>query len=86
MIKVFLSASVPLPGRDERFLKTVDVLAVREAIKGLTEVVALRGQLVFGGHPAITPMIAMLLRSYGPEAKKKFVLYQSDYCTKPLRR
>jgi hypothetical protein len=84
MIKVFLSASVPLPGRDERFLRTCDVIAVREAIKGLVEVIAERGKLVFGGHPAITPMIALLLRAYGTEAKKRVVLYQSEYFTKKM--
>lgn len=84
MINVFLSASVPLPGRDERFLRTCDVIAVREAIKGLVEVIAERGMLVFGGHPAITPMIALLLRAYGTEAKKRVVLYQSEYFTKKM--
>jgi hypothetical protein len=86
MIKVFLSASVPLPGRDERFLRTCDVIAVREAIKGLVEVVAQQGTLVFGGHPAITPMIALLMRAYGAEAKKRVVLYQSEYFSKRLPR
>lgn len=84
MITVFLSASVPLPQRDERFLKTCDVIAIREAIKGLVEVIAQQGTLVFGGHPAITPMIAQLMRSYGTEAKKRVVLYQSEYFTKKL--
>lgn len=79
MISVFLSASVPLPGRNERFLKSADVIAIREAIKGLVEVVVQRGTLVFGGHPAITPMIALLLRSYGNDAKKRVILYQSEY-------
>jgi hypothetical protein len=84
MIRVFLSASVPLPGRDERFLKTVDVIAVRDAIKGLVEVVVQNGMLVFGGHPAITPMMAALMRSYGNSAKKKVVLYQSEYFARKL--
>lgn len=82
MINVFLSASVPLPGRDERFLKSADVIAIREAIKGLIEVVVQRGTLVFGGHPAITPMIALLMRSYGADARKRVVLYQSEYFAK----
>lgn len=84
MSTVFLSASVPLPNRDQRFLKTCDVIAVREAIKGLIEVVAQQHTLVFGGHPAITPMVALLMRSYGPDAKKRVVLYQSQYFAKKL--
>lgn len=84
MISVFLSASVPLPGRDERFLRSGDVIAIREAIKGLVEVVTANGTIVFGGHPAITPMIAVLMRSYGEHTKKRVVLYQSEYFSKRL--
>lgn len=39
MIDVFLSASVPLPDRNRVFFDTADVLAIREAIKALIEVV-----------------------------------------------
>lgn len=79
MTNLFLSASIPLPNRDERFIRTADVVAIREAIKGLVDAMLPAGRIVFGGHPAITPMMAMLLRSHGTAAKKRVVLYQSAY-------
>ncbi len=79
MIQLFLSASIPLPQRDERFIKTADVVAIREAIKGLVDAIIPTGAVVFGGHPAITPMVALLLRSHGEEARKRVTLYQSAY-------
>ncbi len=67
IIQVFLSASVPLPDRDRRFAETADVIAIREAIKAVVGEVIPRGCLVFGGHPAITPLVARLVRAMGPE-------------------
>lgn len=72
MIDVFLSASVPLPTRDRRFFDTADVLAIREAVKGLVEVVLPEGHITFGGHPAITPLVALFVQEAG---------YQSDHVT-----
>jgi hypothetical protein len=65
MIDVFLSASVPLPQRDRRFFDTADVLAIREAIKALVEVVLPVGRITCGGHPAITPLLALFVREAG---------------------
>ena len=62
MINIFLSASVPLPNRDRRFFETADVLAIREAIKSLVEVVLPVGRITCGGHPAITPLLAYFAR------------------------
>ena len=77
MIHVFLSASVPLPNRDPEFLDTADVVAIREAVKALVGEVIPKGILVFGGHPAITPLLSLLLRGLGPEARRRIILYQS---------
>jgi len=79
MIEVFLSASIPLPNRDQAFLRTADVVAIREAVKALVGEVIPRGRLVFGGHPAITPLLAALLRGAGAEARRRVVLYQSAF-------
>jgi hypothetical protein len=79
MIQVFLSASVPLPDRDPEFLATADVVAIRESIKALVGEVIPQGYLTFGGHPAITPLVALLLRGMGAEARRRMVLYQSAY-------
>jgi len=77
MINAFLSASVPLPHRDKAFLATADVIAIREAIKAVVEEIIPRGNLVFGGHPAITPLVSILLKNLGTEYRNRFVLYQS---------
>ncbi len=62
MIDVFLSASIPLPTRHQRFYDTADVLAIREAIKALVEIVLPVGRLTCGGHPTITPLLALFVR------------------------
>jgi len=65
MIDVFLSASVPLPQRDRRYFDTADVLAIREAIKALVEVVIPVGRITSGGHPAITPLLSLFVQEAG---------------------
>jgi hypothetical protein len=79
MIRVFLSASVPLPNRDPTYLATADVVGIREAVKALVAEVAQKDYLVFGGHPAITPLVAMLLRGLSIESQRRVVLYQSAF-------
>jgi hypothetical protein len=79
MINVFLSVSVPLPGRHPRFMETADVIAIRDSVKALVSEVVTRGIITFGGHPAITPLIALLLKDLGPEAARRVVLYLSEY-------
>lgn len=77
-MKVFLSASIPLPNRDQRFFGTADVIAIREAVKGLVQVILERnGTLVFGGHPAITPLVRLLFQQAGTEPRERVTLYQS---------
>ena len=36
---IFLSASIPLPERDPKYIKTVDIIAKRDAVIALTTVV-----------------------------------------------
>ena len=81
MINVFLSASVPLPNRDPRFMATADVIAIRESVKALVTEVIPRGVIVFGGHPAITPLIALLIRGLGKDTVRRVILYQSAFFT-----
>jgi len=76
MMDIFLSASVPLPERDRKFFKTADVLAIREAIKALVEVVLPQGTITCGGHPAITPLLALFVREAGLEAER-VTIFQS---------
>ena len=77
MIDVFLSASVPLPSRDKQFFNSADVLAIREALKALAEVVLPEGRLTCGGHPAITPLLALFVRERGL-SKERVTIFQSE--------
>jgi hypothetical protein len=76
---VFLSASVPLPNCLPRFLNTADVVGIREAIKAMVGEVLPEGTIVYGGHPAITPLMALLLRGLGTDSRGRITLYQSAY-------
>jgi hypothetical protein len=79
-VNVFLSASVPLPSRDRRFYETADVVAIREAVKGLVLVLLERNaHLTFGGHPAITPLIRLLFREARKPVRDHVTLYLSAY-------
>jgi hypothetical protein len=78
--RVFLSASVPLPSRNPVYFDTADVIAIRDAVRALTMVVVERQiQLVFGGHPAITPMIRLQIAQTGTPVGERVVMFQSRY-------
>ena len=70
MLSVFLSASNPLSHRHPKYLETADVEAIRDSIRAVVSVVVPRGQIVFGGHPATTPLIRLLVRGMTPERAK----------------
>ena len=57
---IFLSASIP-----DRQLETYipDPLAIREAVLALVSVIIQERELVFGGHPAISPLVEHAARS-----------------------
>ena len=82
MMTLFLSASIPLPGRDPKYMATADTIAIRDAIKALVGAALDQGTIVFGGHPAITPLIALLLRGMPIETRRRVVLYQSAFYEK----
>jgi len=69
---VFLSSSVPI---EEPFTKRLDPLAIREAIIALAVVTLRERELVFGGHPAISPLVEHAARSLG--ALNNVHIYQS---------
>lgn len=74
---IFLSASVPDPRRNPRYFSSTDVIAIREAVIGLVSVVLPRALLVFGGHPAISPLVLTTAQQLGLEAR--VVIYQSRF-------
>lgn len=77
MRPVFLSASLPDPQRHEKYYESCDLVAIREATRALAAVVLPRTQLVFGGHPAITPLVRRVASRL--KQTKSVRVYQSDY-------
>jgi hypothetical protein len=75
--KVFLSASIPNPDRDKLYYDTADVVAIRDAVRGLATVVIPKAHLVWGGHPSITPLIRYVMKRIHADLKTHVTLYQS---------
>jgi hypothetical protein len=83
MTDIFLSASIPLPTRDRRFFESANVLAIRESLKALVEVILPTGSITFGGHPAITPLISFFVSETGLE-RDRLTVFQSRYFERAL--
>jgi hypothetical protein len=78
MKEIFLSASVPLPGRGKYF-ETADPFLIQVAVRELVMAIAGERLLVWGGHPAITPMIWAVCEDLNIAYEKSVVLYQSHF-------
>lgn len=76
---IFLSASVPDPVRGPEYAKTADAVAIAAAVSALVHVVLGRRPLVWGGHPAITPMVLVVADGLGLEYGRWVKLYQSRH-------
>lgn len=76
---IFLSASVPKPGRE--FFGTEDVIAIRDAVIALASTVLANPEyhLIWGGHPSITPLITLVLERYDLKMSDRVTLYQSNW-------
>jgi hypothetical protein len=63
---IFLSASVPSPKRNEQYQRIEDAhFEIEQAVISLARAVfSESGQLVFGGHPAISLLVAMVAGEY----------------------
>lgn len=68
--KIFLSASIPFPDRDKRFYDTSDIIAIRDSVRALATVVIPHAKLIWGGHPAITPLIRFVMSATKINLKK----------------
>lgn len=79
MKKIFLSASIPSPLRNEKYYDTADFMAIREAVRSLAIVVIPKTILVWGGHPAITPIISNVLKAMNSDIQKHVLVYQSRF-------
>lgn len=76
---VFLSAGVPDPRRGENYAKTADTVAITAATSALVYVTLGRRLLVWGGQPAITPMIWTVAEEFDVDYASWVRLYQSLY-------
>lgn len=75
---VFLSASVPLIDRHPSYFTTADPIAIRDAVTALATVVLPVTGIVFGGHPAITPLISAVATRLS-NVSGQIVLFQSGW-------
>lgn len=71
---IFLSASVP---NREPFVQYFDAIAIREAVLSLVATQAREREIIFGGHPAISPLVEHAARSLG--ALDHIHIYQSRF-------
>jgi hypothetical protein len=79
-LRMFLSASVPLPSRNRAYFDNANIIAIRDAVRALTMVVVESHiQLVFGGHPAISPMIRLQIAQTGTKVGDRVVMFQSRF-------
>lgn len=74
---VFLSVSIPDPKRNPKYFGTANLAAIREAVRALAIVVLPRTRLVFGGHPAITPLVLQIGQTF--RSVENIKMYQSAY-------
>ena len=77
--KIFLSASIPYQERDKKFYNTADIVAIRDSVRALATVVIPKAILIWGGHPAITPLIRFVMERMNSNLKDHVTLYQSNY-------
>lgn len=73
---IFLSASVPNP-RSRNFVGEADTVAITSAVMALVYLALGRKRIVWGGHPAITPMVASVANSLETNYTEWTKLYQS---------
>ena len=79
MKNIFLSAGVPTQDRPAKYCDSADVIAIRDSVIALAStVLANKGfHLIWGGQPAITPLIALVLERYNLRMTNRVTLYQS---------
>lgn len=74
---IFLSAGIPDPAA-KHFVREADSAAISAAISGLLYVVLGRRRLVWGGHPAITPIVWAFCDAMNVDYGAWVKLYQSS--------
>src|SRR5579859_7134628 len=83
---IFLSASVPSEKRDKKYLENYTrienaQIQIEEAVIGLARnIFQAGGRIVFGGHPSISPLVAMVATEFNTDkgvGNKPITIYQS---------
>ena len=75
---VFLSAGIPDQPDRGPYVDTSDPVAIRDAVRALAGVSLCLGyELVFGGHPAISPLVRQVAE--GLDKANRVVVYQSRF-------
>lgn len=78
---VFLSASVPVPGRAP-FDQDCEPQMIQSAVSALATVALGRKTVVWGGHPAITPMLWASAQDLGVQYATAVRLFQTKFIPK----
>ena len=78
MKAIFLSASVPVIGRSDYF-NTADPFLIQTAVRELMTLALGRRRIIWGEHPAITPMVWAVCEDLGVSYADAVVLYQSRF-------
>jgi len=78
MSAIFLSASVPIIGRGN-YYESADPFLIQSAIREFVTAALGRRLIVWGGHPAITPMVWAVCEDLGVSFAQAVVLYQSKF-------
>ena len=78
MSAIFLSASVPVLGRGNYF-ESADPFLIQMAVREFLTLALGRRRIVWGGHPAITPMVWAVCEDLGVPYSNAVVLYQSRF-------
>ena len=75
---ICLSASIPVVGRGS-YYETADPFLIQCAVRELAIATLRRHKIVWGGHPAITPMIWSICEDLGVDYASSVILYQSRF-------
>lgn len=78
MSAIFLSASIPVVGRGS-YYETADPFLIQCAVRELVIAVIRDRRIVWGGHPAITPMVWAICQAMNVDYKDSVILYQSRF-------
>lgn len=76
MSAIFLSASIPVAGRGT-YYEDADPFLIQFAVRELLVVALGRRPIVWGGHPAITPMVWSVCEDLGVQYAQSVLLFQS---------